>query len=184
MEENLNSILNEKTLLAKKIYEKLTIDSNGEIFPNCEKYNQKIYFTYYLKLKEEYEKDLREYVNLIVRDKENFYDTLLEFGKKKLEEYTKRQRLNYIYQAKIGIEDKQGNEKLFDLYDMSILKIQDENFNMYPETYYKKIPDWMKDIKSFTDILIPLDCQTVFLYNPEQKAVIDLRKEELFLIPH
>ena len=51
------------------------------------------------------------------------------------------------------------------------------------EEYVKNIPDWMIDIKNFKDILIPFDCQTVYIYNPLQNAVVDLKTEELFLIP-
>jgi hypothetical protein len=126
---------------------------------------------------------LKEFVKLIIKDKNDFYDTLEKFGFDKWEEYKKRQKLHYLYNCEIGIEDKEGEEKKFKLYEMSVFKAQVDH-GMYPdESYYKNIPDWMIDIKSYTDLIIPYDCQTIFLFNPEQKAVVDLRKDELFLIP-
>lgn len=126
---------------------------------------------------------LKDFVNLIIKDNDNFYNVLEKFGYEKWEEYKNRQKLHYLYNCEIGVEDKEGEEKIFKLYEMSVFKAQVDN-GMYPdESYYKNIPDWMIDIKSFTDLIIPLDCQTIFLFNPEKKAVIDIRKNELFLIP-
>jgi hypothetical protein len=126
---------------------------------------------------------LKEFVNLIIKSDNDFYLLLENFGFDKWDDYKKRQKLHYLYNCEIGIEDNKGDEKRFKLYEMSVFKAQVEN-GMYPdESYYKKIPDWMIDIKNFTELIIPYDCSTVFLYNPEQKAVVDLRKEELFLIP-
>jgi len=126
---------------------------------------------------------LKEFVKLIIKDNDEFYEVLEKFGFEKWEEYKKRQKLHYIYNCEIGVEDKEGEEKKFKLYEMSVFKAQVDN-GMYPdESYYKNIPDWMIDIKSYTDLIIPLDCQTIFLFNPEQKAVIDIRKDELYLIP-
>jgi hypothetical protein len=126
---------------------------------------------------------LKEFVKLIIKDNDEFYEVLEKFGFEKWDEYKKRQKLHYLYNCEIGVEDNQGEEKKFRLYDMSVLKAQVDH-GMYPdESYYKNIPDWMIDIKSYTDLIIPLDCQTIFLFNPEQKAVIDIRKDELYLIP-
>lgn len=126
---------------------------------------------------------LKEFVNLIIKDNDEFYDKLEKFAFDKWDEYKKRQKLHYIYNCEIGIEDKEGDEKRFKLYDMSVLKAQVDH-GMYPDDkYFKDIPEWMIDIKSYTDLIIPYDCQTIFLFNPEQRAVIDIRKEELYLIP-
>jgi hypothetical protein len=126
---------------------------------------------------------LKEFVKLIIKDDPNFYDVLEKFGFDKWEDYKKRQKLHYIYNCEIGIEDKEGQEKRFKIYDMSVLKAQVDH-GMYPdESYFKNIPDWMIDIKSYTDLIIPYDCQTIFLFNPEKRAVIDIRKDELYLIP-
>jgi hypothetical protein len=95
----------------------------------------------------------------------------------------------YIYKCQIGIpkKDINGNETdeiRFNLYDMSVLKMQHEAGGMYAdETYFKNPPDWIKDIKRFTTLLLPINMATVFLYNPEENAIIDLRKDEMFLIP-
>lgn len=126
---------------------------------------------------------LKEFVKLIIKDDSEFYDKLEKFGFDKWEDYKKRQKLHYIYNCEIGIEDKEGQEKRFKIYDMSVLKAQVDT-GMYPEdSYFKNIPEWMIDIKSYTDLIIPYDCQTIFLFNPEKKAVIDIRKDELYLIP-
>jgi hypothetical protein len=181
----------------KKLLLELNELTKGEIFPRSqideEKYICYPAFLKVVKKPEEEEEDyeiklqiynkLKEFVQLMITDDPNFYDTIIEFGFKKFEEYKKRQKLHYLYNCEIGIDNKEGNEKRFKLYEMSAFKAQVEN-GMYPdENYYKKLPDWMIDIKNYTDIIIPINCQTVFLFNPTQKAVVDLRKEELFLIP-
>lgn len=126
---------------------------------------------------------LKDFVKLIIKDDPEFYDKLEKFGFDKWEDYKKRQKLHYIYNCEIGIEDKEGQEKRFKIYDMSVLKAQVDN-GMYPDkSYFQNIPDWMIDIKSYTDLIIPYDCQTIFLFNPEQRAVVDIRKDELYLIP-
>jgi hypothetical protein len=172
--------------LLKKPEEPVKVEPNisalesDDVNPDYEKYLEdvKVYdknMTIYNKLK--------EFVKLIIKDNDEFYEVLEKFGFEKWEEYKKRQKLHYLYNAEIGIEDKEGEEKRFRLYDMSVLKAQIDH-GMYPdESYYKNIPDWMIDIKSYTDLIIPYDCQTIFLFNPEQKAVIDIRKDELYLIP-
>jgi hypothetical protein len=182
---------------AEQILKELNELSKGEIFPKSKIDDEKnIYYIAFLKLlnkpkedEEEYETKLKiynklnDFVKLIIKDDLNFYDTILDFANKKFEDYKKRQKLHYLYNCEVGLDDQEGNEKRFKVYEMSVFKAQVEN-GMYPdENYYKNIPDWMIDIKNFTDIIIPLNCQTVFIYNPEQKAVVDLRKDELFLIP-
>jgi hypothetical protein len=126
---------------------------------------------------------LNEFVNLIIKNDDDFYSALVKFGFDKWDDYKKRQKLHYLYNCEIGIDDNNGGEKKFKLYEMSVFKAQVENGMYQDDSYYKNIPDWMIDIKSYTDLIIPYDCSTVFLYNPTQKAVIDLRKDELFLIP-
>jgi hypothetical protein len=141
------------------------------------------------KWNEESEKLLNELVDTIIIDKKDFYNELVEFGYKKWDEYKKREKMHYIYKCEIGIpkKDINGNEideMRFKLYDMSILKMQNECSGMYQDdNYYKTPPDWIKDIKRFTTLLLPINMNTVFLYNPEEDAIIDLRKEEMFLIP-
>lgn len=163
-----------------KIEPSISALESDDVNPDCLKYieDMKLYdqnIVIYNKLK--------EFVNLIIKDKENFYDELEKFGFHKWEEYKKRQKLHYLYNCEIGVQDNKGDETKFKLYEMSVFKAQVEH-GMYPdESYYKNIPDWMIDIKSFTDLIIPYDCQTIFLFNPEQRAVIDIRKDELFLIP-
>jgi hypothetical protein len=126
---------------------------------------------------------LKELVNLIMKGHDDFYSVIEKFGYDKWDDFIKRQKLHYLYNCEIGVEGKEGKETKFKLYEMSVFKAQVEH-GLYPdESYYKNIPDWMIDIKSFTDLIIPYDCQTVYLFNPEQRAVVDLRKDELFLIP-
>jgi len=126
---------------------------------------------------------LKDLVLLIIKDDPNFYDVLEKFGFEKWDQYKNRQKLHYLYNCEIGVEDKEGEEKRFKLYEMSVFKAQVDN-GMYPDkSYFQNIPDWMIDIKSYTDLIIPYDCQTIFLFNPEQRAVIDIRKDELYLIP-
>jgi len=126
---------------------------------------------------------LKEFVKLIIKDDPNFYDVLEKFGFEKWDQYKNRQKLHYLYNCEIGVEDKEGEEKRFKLYEMSVFKAQVDN-GMYPDkSYFQNIPDWMIDIKSYTDLIIPYDCQTIFLFNPEQRAVVDIRKDELYLIP-
>lgn len=182
---------------AKKLLLELNELTKGEIFPRSpiddEKYICYPAFLKLVKKPEEEEEDydlklqiynkLKSFVQLIITDDVNFYDTIIDFGFKTFEEYKKRQKLHYLYNCEIGIEDKDGNEKKFKIYEMSVFKAQVEN-GMYPdESYYKNIPDWMIDIKNYTDLIIPINCQTVFLFNPTQRAVVDIRKETLFLIP-
>jgi len=141
------------------------------------------------KWNEESEILINEFVNTIITDKKDFYNELVEFGYKKWDEYKKREKMYYIYKCQIGIPKKDINGNIIDetklnLYDMSILKMQHEVAGMYQEeTYFKNPPDWIKDIKRFTILLLPINMNTVFLYNPEEGAVIDLRKDEMFLIP-
>jgi hypothetical protein len=163
-----------------KIEPTISALESEDVNPEYEKYIDDVK-EYHKKL-EIYNK-LKEFVNLIIKDNDEFYDKLEKFGYQKWEDYKTRQKLHYLYNCQIGVEDKEGKETKFKLYEMSVFKAQVDN-GMYPdESYYKNIPDWMIDIKSFTDLIIPYDCSTVFLFNPEQKAVIDLRKDELFLIP-
>lgn len=194
----------------KLILKELNELTKGEIFPRCKIDDEKfICYPAFLKLvkkpeekiiikndqtieeidNEDYDiqlqiyNKLKSFVQLMITDDPNFYETMVEFGFKKFEEYKKRQKLHYLYNCEIGIDDKDGNEKRFKLYEMSVFKAQVEN-GMYPDdSYYKNIPDWMIDIKNYTDLIIPINCQTVFLFNPEQRAVVDIRKEQLFLIP-
>lgn len=81
----------------------------------------------------------------------------------------------------MGVNNLEGKETRFKLYDMSVLKAQIDN-GIVSEEYVKNIPDWMIDIKSFTDVVIPFDCQTVFIFNPVQCAVVDIRTGELYKI--
>jgi len=164
----------------KKIEPTISALDSDDVNPDYEKYIEDV---------KEYQNNLviynklKEFVKLIIKDNENFYDVLEKFGFDKWEEYKKRQKLHYIYNCEIGIEDKEGEEKKFKIYDMSVFKAQVDH-GMYPdENYYKNLPLWMIDIKSYTDLIIPYDCQTIFLFNPEKRAVIDIRKEELYLIP-
>jgi len=170
----------------KKIIEELIELTKGDIFPNIKIDDDKTKFlTGFIKLNyqdEIVQSKIKEFVNTIVNDVEDFYSVIHKFSNDRFEEYKKRQRQHYIYHTKIGNKDLQGNETKFRLYDMSVLKAQIEN-NIVSEEHIKNIPDWMIDIKSFKDIIIPFDCQTVYIFNPDKNAVIDIRSEELFLIP-
>jgi hypothetical protein len=171
---------------AKKIIDELIQLTKGDIFPNIKIDDEKTKFmTGFIKLNyegEEVQNKIKEFVNTIVTDVEDFYSVIYKFSNERFEQYKKRQRMHFIYHTEMGNKDLQGNETRFKLYDMSVLKAQIEN-NIVSEDYVKNIPDWMIDIKNFKDIIIPYDCQTVYIYNPEQNAVVDLRSEELFLIP-
>jgi len=171
---------------AKKIIDELIELTKGDIFPNVKIDDEKTKFiTGFIKLNyegEEVQNKIKEFVNTIVTDVEDFYSVIYKFGNEKFEQYKKRQRMHYIYHTEMGVKDLQDNETRFKLYDMSVLKAQIGN-KIVSEEYVKNIPDWMIDIKNFKDIIIPYDCQTVYIFNPEQNAVVDLRSEELFLIP-
>jgi hypothetical protein len=171
---------------AKKIIDELVNLTKGDIFPNVKVDEEKTKFmTGFIKLNyegEEVQNKIKEFVNTIVTDVEDFYSVIHKFSNERFEQYKKRQRMHYIYHTEMGIKNLQDKETKFKLYDMSVLKAQIEN-NIVSEDYVKNIPDWMIDIKNFKDIIIPYDCQTVYIYNPEQNAVVDLRSEELFLIP-
>jgi hypothetical protein len=169
-----------KPVEPEKIQPNISALESDDVNPEYEKYLEDV---------KEYDKNLtiynklKEFINLIIKDNKDFYDVLEKFGYDKWEDYKKRQKLHYLYNCEIGVDDTEGKETRFKLYEMSVFKAQVEH-GLYPdEKYYKNIPDWMIDIKSFTDLIIPYDCQTVYLFNPEQKAVVDLRKEQLFLIP-
>jgi len=125
---------------------------------------------------------IKDFVNTIVNDTDDFYSVIYKFANDRFEEYKKRQRQHYIYHTEMGTKNLEGKEVKFKLYDMSVLKMQIDH-KIVSEEYVKNIPDWMIDIKNFKDILIPFDCQTVYIYNPSQNAVVDLKTEELFLIP-
>jgi len=127
----------------------------------------------------EYYETLKEIVdNLIDKD---FYDKLVDFGFGSFENYKKRYKMNYLYKTEMGYTDLQGNEKRFNLYDMSMLKMKVAVGDV-DENYFKEIPDWNKDIESFKDVIVPYDFSTVYLFNPDKVAVLDIRKEELNLI--
>lgn len=163
-----------------KIEPTISALESDDVNPAYEKYLEDV--NEYHKKIDIYNK-LNEFVKLIIPDDEHFYNALEKFGYEKWEEYKKRQKLHYIYNAQVAVEDSEGKEHRFKIFEMSVFKAQIEA-GMYPdENYYKNLPEWMIDIKSFTDLIIPCDCQTIYLFNPEKKAVIDLRKEELFLLP-
>jgi len=163
-----------------KIQPTISALESDDVNPDYEKYLEDM--NEYQKNLEIYNK-LNEFVKLLIKDDENFYSVLEKFGYEKWEEYKKRQKLHYIYNCKVGVDDAEGREHLFNIFDMSAFKAQIEA-GLYPdENYYKNLPEWMIDIKSFTDLIIPYDCQTIYLFNPEKKAVVDLRKDELFLLP-
>lgn len=175
---------------AKQLVNELNELTKGDIFPRTEN----MYYAGFLKLIKKpldeseliiYNK-LKEFVNHIIKDESganDFYSVIEKYGFDQWEEYKKRQKLHYLYNCEIGVDNASGEEHRFKLYEMSAFKVQVES-GMYPdERYYKDLPDWMIDIKSFTDLIIPYDCSTVFLFNPDKKAVVDLRKQELFLLP-
>lgn len=164
----------------EKVPVSLSALESDDVNPDYEKYINDV--NEYHKKIEIYNK-LKEFVNLMVKDHDDFYSVLEKFGYEKWEECKKRQKLHYIYNCKVGVEDAEGREHKFNIFDMSVFKAQIEA-GLYPdENYYKNLPEWMIDIKSFTDLIIPYDCQTIYLFNPEKKAVVDLRKDELFLLP-
>jgi hypothetical protein len=171
---------------AKKIIDELVELTKGNIFPNIKVDEEKTKFmTGFIKLNyadEIVQNKIKEFVNTIVNDVDDFYSVIHKFANDRFEEYKKRQRQHYVYHTEVGNKDLQGKETKFKIYDMSVLKAQIDN-KMVSEEYVKNIPDWMIDIKNFKDILIPYDCQTVYIYNPEQNAVVDIKTEELFLIP-
>lgn len=174
---------------ARELINELNELSNGSIFPRTEN----MYYSGFLKLIKKpideseliiYNK-LKEFVNHVIKDESevnDFYSVIEKYGFDQWEEYKKRQKLHYLYNCEIAVEDASGEDHKFKLYEMSTFKLQVEH-GMYPdEKYYKDLPGWMIDIKSFTDLIIPLDCSTVYLFNPDKKAVVDLRKQELFLL--
>lgn len=171
---------------AKKIIDELVELTKGNIFPNVKIDDEKTKFmTGFIKLNyddEVVQSKIKEFVNTVVNDVEDFYSVIYKFANDRFEEYKKRQRKHFIYHTEMGNKDLEGNETRFKLYDMSVLKAQIEN-NVISEEYVKNIPDWMIDIKNFKDILIPFDCQTIYIYNPTQNAVVDIKTEELYLIP-
>jgi adenylate cyclase class IV len=163
-----------------KIQPTISALESDDVNPDYEKYINDV--NEYQKNLEIYNK-LNEFVKLLIKDDEDFYSVLEKFGYEKWEEYKKRQKLHYIYNCQVGVEDAEGREHKFNIFDMSVFKAQIEA-GLYPdENYYKNLPEWMIDIKNFTDLIIPYDCQTIYLFNPEKKAVVDLRKDELFLLP-
>ena len=170
---------------AKKIIDELIELTKGNIFPNIKIDDEKTKFmTGFIKLNYEGEliqSKIKDFVNTIVNDTDDFYSVIYKFANDRFEEYKKRQRQHYIYHTEMGTKNLEGKEVKFKLYDMSVLKMQIDH-KIVSEEYVKNIPDWMIDIKNFKDILIPFDCQTVYIYNPSQNAVVDLKTEELFLI--
>jgi len=170
---------------AKKIIEELIELTKGNIFPNIKIDDERTKFLpSFIKLNyddENIENKIKEYVNTVVNDTEDFYSIIKKYANDTFEEYKKRQRQHYIYHTEMGVNDLEGKETKFKLYDMSVLKAQIGN-GIVSEEYVKNIPDWMIDIKSFTDVVIPFDCQTVFIFNPVQCAVVDIRTGELYKI--
>ena len=137
-----------------------------------------------LKWSEEVETKLDDLVTFISKDNDKeAYKRLIDYGYQKWDEYKKREKMHYIYKTQIGIQNMDGNEFKINLYDMSTLKLQTEA-GLYRDTdlMFKDPPKFIKDIKRFTHLLLPLNLETVYLYNSEEKAIIDLRKDEVFLI--
>ncbi len=158
-----------------------------EYKPNLEEFNDEEdkpneQYQKYLEEVKKYEDDLKIYEELkIIIDlitENGFYDKLVDFAFGSWENYKNRYKMNYIYKAQVGVNNLEGKETRFNLYDMSMLKFGVET-GKYDLKYFENIPDWNKDINSFTDLIVPYDCSTVYLFNPEQIALFDLRKEEL-----
>lgn len=122
---------------------------------------------------------LNSYCNYIIRDSPNFYYKIRDWAFSTWDEYKKRQKMHYIYKTKIGIEDTEGKEKLFNLYDLSVLKMQIEN-GLIDKDVIESTPDFVKDIKRFTKLVLPLNLQTVYLVNEEERQLLDLRTEQLY----
>ncbi len=181
-DDQINVLLGFIKLINKPI--KPEYNPNLEIYNDDEDKNNETYLKY-IDENKKYESDLilyeklKEIVDLVTVD--GFYDKLIDFGFGSWENYKKRFKMNYIYKTQIGVNDLEGKETKFNLYDMSMLKFGVET-GKYDLKYFKEIPDWNKDINSFTDLMIPFNCSTVYLFNPNQNSVLDLRKEELRLI--
>jgi hypothetical protein len=133
------------------------------------------------KWSKEAEEKLNELVDCVCNNKKGFYKELVDFGYKKLDEYTKRQKMHEIYKTKVIAKNVDGKEFEISIYDMSNLKYQvDHNYYKDTDILFKNPPDYIKDIKRFDKLVIPLDLSTVYLLNIEEKVVLDLRKEEVF----
>jgi len=175
---------------ARDIIEELCELSKGEILltlPAKNKEDKVVYLyldiTKYREtgtgIEEQITDKLNVYSNYVIRDQPNFYYTIRDWAFSIWDEYIKRQKMHYIYKTKIGIEDSNGNEKLFNLYDLSVLKLQIEK-GIIDKDVIESTPDFVKDIKRFTKLVLPLNLQTVYLVNEEERQLLDLRTEELF----
>lgn len=189
MENNKENINKVDISQAKAILNLLNEETKGEIFLSLpiEGTEEKAYYLNFLVIKRDYSNEIRDllndYSNCIIRDKENFFIELEKYAFTTWDEFIKRQKMHYIYNTKVGIPKRNEfgeiiGEKLLDLYDMSNLKLQTVH-GLYNEEYFKEIPDWMKDIKRFTKLVFPIDLQTVYLFNEQEKQLYDMRKEEL-----
>jgi hypothetical protein len=135
-----------------------------------------------LKWSDEIETKIDNLVSFISA-KEKTYKHMIDYAYQKWDEYKKREKMHYIYKTKIGIQNADGDETKINLYDMSILKFQAES-DCYKDTelMFKDPPMFIKDIKRFTHLLLPLNLDSMYLFNSEEKAVIDLKKDEVFLL--
>jgi hypothetical protein len=122
---------------------------------------------------------LDQYCQLVCLINPNLYIEIKELIKKKVKEYTEREEMHRIYKTKISITDKSE----LNLYDLSVLKLQVENLNMYSdEKYFKDPPLFIKDIKRWNKILLPLTLDTIYLYNQEEQVILDIRTELIYNI--
>jgi hypothetical protein len=135
----------------------------------------------------EYDDKYREYL-LALGCEPTLYDFIKKFSREQWEIIKERERMHRIYATEIGIDklDINGDvigENRFKLYDMSVLKLQTEVGHKYDKEYFKTVPDYVKDISRFTELVAPFDFATTYLINYEEQVVLDLRKLVVYKIP-
>jgi hypothetical protein len=128
-----------------------------------------------------------EYCQLINKDedKKDIYNYILTFALGKLDEYKHREKMHRIYKTKIAYKRGDGNESTFSLYDMSILKLQEahgDNDRLREDDFFKNPPPYIIFIEKFKNLIVPFNFETVYLFNKEDLALLDLRTEKITLI--
>jgi hypothetical protein len=128
-----------------------------------------------------------EYLKALYPEQEDYYRRIADYVFKAEEELRKRERMHRIYKTEIGVpkKDFKGEvigEQRFSLFDMSALKVQ-EQAGMYPDdSYYREPPLYVKDIARFTQPVATLNFQSVYLLNPTERAVLDLKDYTVYLL--
>jgi hypothetical protein len=100
---------------------------------------------------------------------------IIDFAVHEYKKCMDRHRMYKIYSTDIFMKDK-----TFKLYDMSTLKLKYDGIK--DETFFKNPPMYIKDFNRFKEILVPNDFSTVFFFNQEENALLDVTTGNISLL--